>query len=187
MKKIVMPVAVLLTLGLVTSCDENKDEATVVVEEPVVATTPVVVKAGEGKKTIVVKEEVPEPVRTTFEKKYPKANNLTWTSYEPVEADNWDLARKYYYADSVWDDMHYYTWYSDDGAEIKNDVYVKGGEKLPAAVNKAIATNYPGYVVVEVDPENDKDMDMFEVELEKGEAKVKVKYLPDGTVFKLKD
>jgi len=173
----------LLIAGVAVSCNEQAEDQHK--DETVVTTT--VHKPGEGKKVVVAKADVPEPVVVEFEKKYPKTSNLTWTSYEPVEEDNWDMAERYYYADYIMDDVHYYTWYKADGTVVKNDVFVKGGEKLPAAINNAIASNYPGFEVVEVDKENDKDMDMYEIEMEKGDQKVKIKYLPDGTVFKVKE
>lgn len=93
----------------------------------------------------------------------------------------------YYYVRFNDNGIDYADWFNAQGDWVKSSTKFTGGSsKLPEAVNKTIAAQYPGYEIVEIDKENDKDMDMYEIELKKGEAKAKLKILPDGTVFKRK-
>ncbi len=152
--------------------------------------TPVAVVAEqartEGKSVTVVAADVPEPIRTSFTTKYPKAERVEWVSYTPVESDELEMDDQYYYVRYNNDGADYTSWYNNRGEWVKTSTKVPGNSKLPDAVNQTINASYPGYTIVEIDKENDKDRELYEIELNKGEDKVKLKILPNGEVVKRK-
>ncbi|MBC7934672.1 MAG: PepSY-like domain-containing protein [Rhizobacter sp.] len=184
--------ALLSTVLLVTSCDDaKKDDKTPDAETTTVAKTDenkvtTVRYSGDGNRTVVTKTAVPAQVATTFEEKFVKADKVEWVKYDPIEEDNWDTDKDYYFANYEMDGIPYSTWYTPEGDWIKTTTPFKDIKGLPLAVSKAIADGFPGFEVVEIDKENDKNMDMYEVEMKKGEEKAKVKFLPNGDVFKAK-
>lgn len=180
--------AALIAAALCVSCndDQNKSENVTTSTE---TTTTVVRKAGEGKRTVVKVEQVPEPVIASFKTKADKAEEIEWKVYEPIPEDNWDTTKDYYFVTYRLNYIPWEAWLSPEGELIKAEekIFLANSGPLPVEVVKSILVNYPGYEIVNVDKENDKDMEMFEVELKKDGAKAKVKFLPDGTVFKSKD
>lgn len=194
--KLMYNVAALLLTGVIAvSCNDNEKtkEATTTqdttVTTTVASTTDTTVKVAltAPKTTVIEAAQVPEKVNKTFAAKYPKASKVEWMTYEPVEYDNLPDPQ-YYYVRFNNDGVDYYNWYTSNGDWVKTSTaFVGGNSKLPEAVNKMIAEQYPGYEISEIDKENDKDMDMYEIELNKGESKVKLKVLPDGTIFKKKE
>lgn len=140
--------------------------------------------------TTTVDVDVPQATRTSFETKYPNANNVKWTRYE-VRSDraqgDWDytLDTGDYQVMFNWDGEDYYAWY-DDGNWVRATSPVKDHSKLPANINAEIRKNYAGYEITEVDKEHDKDRTTYEVELKKGEDKVKVHYDENGKEVKKK-
>ncbi len=176
--------AIAATVLLFTSCDnskkEDKNESTV----PVTVVAKEAVK--EGKSITVTTEQVPDTIRTSFMKKYPKATKTVWMQYEPGDNDDLKMDDQYYYVTYYSDGADYTSWYNNHGEWVKTSTKVPGNAKLPDAVNKTINDQYPGYAIVEIDKENDKDMEMYEIELKKGEEKAKLKILPNGTIFKRK-
>ena len=180
--------------AIIFSCTpaENKTDTAVVETETVstdMADTAAVVQT-ESKTTVINTEAVPAPVKTNFTKKYPKASNVEWMTYEPIEYDNiqYTPGDTIYYVKYYDNGMDYYSWYNENGDWIRSrSKFTGGSSKLPEAVNKVIAAEYPDYTISEIDKENDKDMEMYEIELDKGGSKAKLKVLPDGTVFKRKE
>ena len=180
--------AVIISAALCVSCndEQNKNES---VTTSTATTTSVVRKAGEGKRTVVTVEHVPEPVIASFKLKADKAEEIEWKVYEPIPEDNWDTTMDYYFVTYRLNHIPWEAWLSPAGELIKAEekIFLANSGPLPTEVVKSIMENYPGYEIENVDKENDKDMDMFEVELKKDGAKAKVKFLPDGTVFKSKE
>jgi hypothetical protein len=170
----------------VTSCNSKKDESRTIdaAQTPVAEVAKQAVT--EGTSVTVEAASVPEPIRTSFTTKYPKAQKVVWVSYTPVESDDLEMDDQYYYVRYNNDGADYTSWYNNRGEWVKTSTKVPGNSKLPDAVNKTINASYPGYTIVEIDKENDKDMEMYEIELNKGESKVKLKILPNGEVFKRK-
>ncbi len=185
--KIFFP-ALAASLVMFASCDNDKKvetDTTTTTEVPVASMNDV--SRTEGKTTVVTTADVPDSVRISFEKKYPKVDRVEWVRYEPIESDELDMDDQYYYVRYNTSGADYTSWYNNRGEWVKTSTKIAGNSKLPDAVNQTINTQYPGFTIVEIDKENDKNMDMYEIELKKGEAKVKVKILPDGTVFKRKE
>lgn len=141
----------------------------------------------EGTSVTITDADVPAEVKTTFTAKYPKVTTVNWMKYQPGANDDFEMDQTYYYVRFNNDGSDYITWYNNRGEWVKTSTPIVGGSsKLPAAVNKYITDNYPGYTIEEISLENDKDMDMYEIKLNKGEEKVKIKVLPSGEIFKKK-
>lgn len=178
------------SIALFSCNDEKKDTTTTTLEEttPPVATDTVVKTTKTASMVVVTDAEVPAPIKTTFTKKYPKAEKIEWTRYVPVEEDYYFIPdTTYYYVRYNANGSDYTTWYNSLGDWIKTSTPIIGGsDKLPAAVNKMLAADYAGYEIDEVSKENDKNMEMYEVKLRKGDDKVKLKVLPNGEIAKKK-
>jgi hypothetical protein len=172
------------------SCNDDKSDKTTEATTDTLVTTPVVTVAKqastEGTSVKITTADVPDTIRTGFEKKYPKAERVEWMSYQPVENDDLPMDDRYYYVRFNNAGADYTTWYNNRGDWVKTSTKIPGNSKLPDAVNKYINANYPNYTIEEISKENDKDMDMYEIKLNKGENKVKLKILPNGEVFKKK-
>ena len=188
-----MILALVAATGLfMGSCDDSKKETTAVTTDTAVAVTPAPVTdvaryaLKEGTSTAVQVDKVPQPIRTTFTTKYPKAQKVVWMSYTPVESDNMSMDSTYYYVRFNDNGADYVTWYDNRGEWVKTSTHVTGNSSLPDAVNQTINAQFPGYTIEEINKENDKDMDMYEIKMNKGESKIKVKILPNGEIFKLK-
>jgi Putative beta-lactamase-inhibitor-like, PepSY-like len=133
--------------------------------------------------------EVPEATRTAFQTKYPTATNVNWGRYEPIEDFDWTWAgwptldSSDYYVRYNIDGNEYWSWY-DDGNNWIGTVSTVNTSNLPAAVNTAVNSNFPGYTITSVKKENDKDRTAYEIKLEKGTDKAKLLVAEDGTVIK---
>ncbi|HUR66601.1 MAG TPA: PepSY-like domain-containing protein [Chitinophagaceae bacterium] len=158
--------------------DETKDTTTVTTTAPVnpSPSAPMV--------------EVPEPTRTAFTTKYPKASNATWGRYEPVEYIDWGWAgwpsmdTSDYYVRYNMDGNDYWTWYDDAGAWVGTVSTVTNYSGLPTPVNNAVNSNFAGYTITSVQMENDKNRTAYEIKLEKGADKAKLLVAEDGKVIK---
>lgn len=131
---------------------------------------------------------VPETVRTSFIKMYPNATSIVWYRYTPVmprvETDwYYSLDTNDYYV-SFWDGADYVAWF-DNGAWVHSTMQIDDSE-LPAAIRQSITSQFPGYVITDVDLEKDKAQSVYEVELEKGADRWKVHYSPSGSIIKKK-
>ncbi|HEX7902887.1 MAG TPA: PepSY-like domain-containing protein [Chitinophagaceae bacterium] len=165
--------------GTVISCNDNKtetatntnqDSATVVTPQPVDETATIT---------------VPDKTRTTFEKKYTGATNVTWTRQNRNTAVTTSPDSMDYQVVYRWNDMDYTTWYDWNGDWIVTTAKISN-DKLPAAVNKVINSKYPGFTITEVDMENDKNMTSYKVDLEKGTEKKTIHFSPEGKELKSK-
>ena len=173
----------LLALGSVlffTSCKENQSEY----DKKIAA-----MKVGD--KMVITRDEVPDDIIKTAEKKYPENKNVVYTVERVPNKSNTDTTYLYHYNfDYAENDNHYHYVYDNTGNEVvvdtKKEMDYPKIAGLPDAISKSVAENFPGYKVVEMDKENDKDIDMYELELHKGDEKRKVKILMDGTLFKVK-
>ncbi len=166
------------------ACGENSNEAKPISEEKTV----VVEKAGEGEKTEIDVQTVPAPVKTTYDNKYAKAENVKWSSYKPVTADSLEMDNDYYYVTYRWNYIPYEAWYKADGNLVREEeiIYLPNSGDMPKAIVRSIMLKYPGYEIAEKDKENDKDIEMYEVELHKGNEKVKVRFLLNGEIYTVK-
>ncbi|OSZ79770.1 hypothetical protein CAP36_00455 [Chitinophagaceae bacterium IBVUCB2] len=134
---------------------------------------------------------VPEGIKTSFKTKYPTVTNETWSSYQPIDAFEWDwtgwptIDSSDYMVRFNQDGSEYWAWYND-GEWIGTVSPVTDFAGLPAAVNKTIQSTFPGYTIVSVDKESDKNRTAYEVELEKGGDKAKALIAENGSVLKKK-
>ncbi|HUR67138.1 MAG TPA: PepSY-like domain-containing protein [Chitinophagaceae bacterium] len=143
--------------------------------------------------TAIILAEVPAKTKASFEKKYPKATNVKWGNHKPdKEKIDWEL--------SGWpemDEQDHKVWFHWQGSEHESR-YNKSGDwvgttnvitspaSLPAAVTKAIRSQYDGYAIRYVTREDDKDRSAYEVILEKGTDKVRALIGENGEVLKKK-
>ena len=133
---------------------------------------------------------VPVKIRTAFTTMYPNATRVVWYQYKPatmkVDPAEWYyvLDENDYYASFLMDDADYIAWY-DNGVWIHSTKSIDNTE-LPAPVNQAINTQFPGFAITEVDLEQGKTDLMYEVNLEKGADQWKVHFSPTGSIIKKK-
>src|SRR5688572_454754 len=104
---------------------------------------------------------VPVQIRTAFTTMHPNATRVTWYQYKPatmkVGPDEWYyvLDEKDYYVSFLMDDADHIAWY-DNGVWIHSTKNIDNTE-LPAPVNQAINTQFPGFAITEVDLEKGKN------------------------------
>ena len=141
-------------------------------------------------KTVIVTE----PVKMSFEKKYPKAQNVEWTRFEPEVQPatiEWDLTgwpmpdTLDYVARYTMDAADYWSWYTNEGDWI-GTVTTINTSGLPDAVDATIKKEFPGYTISSVDKEMDKDRTAYEVQMDKGEDKMKALIDENGNIIKKK-
>ena len=138
--------------------------------------------------------EVPEATRTSFEAKYPQANNVSWDYPEPVivapvewEWTDWPtIDSNDYIARFRLNDNDYWVWYDDSGDWIGTVEEVNDNAALPAAVNKVVKAQFPGYTIKSIDKENDKNRTAYEIQMENGEDKMKALITENGEILKKK-
>jgi hypothetical protein len=136
--------------------------------------------------------EVPAATKTSFEAKYPKVTNVTWThsvtTDVPIEWDwvGWPVLNDSdYLARFDMDNSNYWVWYDENGDWIGTVTEVNTSG-LPDAVNNTIKSQFPGFTLVSADKENDKNRTAYEVKLESGSDKMKALIAENGTVLKKK-
>lgn len=181
-----LPAVFISALFCVSCNDDNKEgDKTATTTEK---TTTVVTKAGEGKKTVIAVDKVPAPVMTTFQSKAEKAADVEWVVYDPIEADNWDMEKDYYFVTYRLNNVPYEAWISPEGEFIKSEpiIHLDNSGDLPTAVVKAIMEAYPGYAISEIEKEKEDKTVNYEVHLTKDGNKVKLRYAADGTLLKSK-
>ena len=175
---------------ITTSCGENSTTQTKTDADSTTVSTPSAnVNEPVNTGTSI---DVPEPTRTAFTTKYPNATNVTWRKYEPVNTIEWDWAgwpkldTGDYAVTYTLDGSEYWAWYDENNNWIGSISPVTDHASLPAAVNKTVQAQFPGYTITSVDKENDKNRTAYEIELNKGDAKAKLLVAEDGTVLKKK-
>lgn len=171
-------------LVFASSCGDNSTKETeTTASDTVVTTTTVPVT-----QTIVV----PDNVKTSFKAKYPTVSEANWSRYEPVSSFDWEwsgwpmMDTSDYMVKFNWDNTEHWAWFDSDNNWIGTVSTITDYAGLPAAVNKTIAAEFPGYTIVSVDKENDKNRTAYEVELTKGDDKMKALIAEDGSVMKKK-
>ncbi|HEX7844234.1 MAG TPA: PepSY-like domain-containing protein, partial [Chitinophagaceae bacterium] len=132
----------------------------------------------------------PVVIQTSFTKRYPSATNVRWYRYSPtttvVEPGYWysTLDPNDYYVSFMWNDDDYIAWY--DNNEWIYSTQRIDNTALPEAVSRAISSQYPGFIITDVDREHDQKQMLYEVKLQKGNQRWNVHYTPEGAVFKKK-
>ncbi len=178
-------IVIAMTSVLVISCGENSTKAD---SNDTLTTSDVTTVESSPVHSDVI---VPEPIKTSFQSKYPAVSNEVWSRYEPIETFDWEWAgwpvldTSDYMVRFNQDGSEYWVWYdADEWVGTISPVTDFAG--LPSAVNKTIQSTFPDYTIVSVDKESDNDRTAYEVELEKGNEKVKALIGENGTVYKKK-
>jgi uncharacterized membrane protein YkoI len=179
MKSLAIFLVAAAVTGSMISCNNNKTETAT---DRTMDTTAAVIPPMTDESTITV----PDNTRSAFEKKYTGATNVKWTRQNRNTARTTRPDSMDYQVTYRWNDQDYTTWYDWNGDWIVTTAKV-ANDKLPAAVNNAISSRYPGYTITEVDMENDKDMTSYEVDLEKGTEKKIIHFSPEGKELKKKE
>ena len=177
--------------ALATSCGESstKDAGTT---DNVSTTTTTMDNRMQETVPVTTTVVIPEPVKMSFEKKYPNVSNVTWTRYEPVSTFDWEWAgwpsmdTADYMVKYNLDNTDYWSWYDKDNNWVGTVSPVTDFTGLPAKINNSIQSNFPGYTIVSVDKENDKNRTAYEVELTKDGDKMKALIDENGAVLKKK-
>ena len=144
------------------------------------------------KKPVYAQDTVPVPyaIRQSFETKYPKSSRVMWYKYSPgttkAEPGMWysTMDENDYYVTYNWNDADYVSWY-DNGTWIRSATTIDDSE-LPTSVSNAINSEFPGFVVTDVELDNEKGQTLYEVRLAKGDKRWKVHYNAAGAVLKKK-
>src|SRR4030095_7375488 len=131
----------------------------------------------------------PANIQASFTAKYPNATKVKWYTYTPavtVEPGMWysTLGPDDYYVSFVMDDQDYIAWY--DNANWVYAIERIDNTELPDPVRSAISSQYPGFIITDVDREHDSKQLLYEVKLQKGNERWNVHYTPTGEVFKKK-
>lgn len=133
---------------------------------------------------------VPVQIKSAFATKYPSATKVTWYSYKPgtvkPETTDWyyGMDATDFYVTFYQDDADYIAWY-DNGKWIRSAKKIDNTE-LPDVVSRVLMTEYPGFVITDVDYETDMGQSIYEVKLEKGNTKWNVHVNPSGAIVKKK-
>lgn len=133
---------------------------------------------------------VPAMIRTSFLNRYPAATNVVWYKYTPgtmvADKSNWyyTMDTSDYYVSFFFDNSDHVAWF-DNGQWLRSSRKIDNTE-LPASVNAAIKSQYPGFIITDVDLETDKSQTVYEVDLEKGDKKWVIHYGANGQVLKSK-
>lgn len=119
---------------------------------------------------------VPQAVLDAFSAKFPQAQNVDWEEEEDGE----------YEAEFKVNKQEMSANFKADGTWLETEMEIKKS-KLPAAVKKAIAAQFPGYEVEEAEQVETPDVSLaFEVELENEDTDTEVEavFQADGTLLK---
>ena len=181
--------AIATVVVFAASCGESSTEGTTTTDTVATSNQMSETTSPSSTTTIVV----PEPVKVSFEKKYPNVSDVTWNHYyEPINTFDWELAEwpapdtNDYMVTYKLDNNDYWTWYDSENNWVGTVTTITDFAGLPAAVNKTIQSEFPGYTIVSVDKENDKNRTAYEVELSKGEDKMKALIEEHGAILKKK-
>jgi hypothetical protein len=170
-----------LSCGENSSRNESKDNSDTVVTNPPAENRPV--------NTSV---DVPEATRASFQAKYPRATNVTWKRYEPVDWLDWSwtgwpsMDTSDYVVNYTDDGVEYWAWYDERNNWIGTSSEIRDHSSLPAPVANAVNKTFPGYTIKSVRRENDKDRTAYEIKLEKGSDRAKLLVDENGKVMKKK-
>lgn len=134
----------------------------------------------------------PDPIRTSFQEKYPNTQNATWSRYQPTDYIDWDWAgwpsmdTADYAVTFKMDNSDYWAWYDDQNNWVGTVSTMTDYKGLPEAVNKSVQKEFNGYTITGVDKEFDRNRTAYEIDLMKGEDKGRLLVAEDGTVIKKK-
>jgi len=121
MKKIGIFAFSVAAISIMSSCNSDKKETTSSTTDTLAMSAPAPVtdvakqSAIDGKSTTITVDRVPKDVSASFTTKYPKASNVVWVEYEPVESDYLVMDSTYYYVRFNNDGADYITWYDNRG------------------------------------------------------------------------
>jgi hypothetical protein len=119
--------------------------------------------------------DVPQPVKTSFAKQFPKAESAKWELEDKTDYEvNFKHAGQKMSAK-----------YSAAGKWMETEQDITEAE-LPEPVRKAIAANYADHKMEGAEKAETPEGTVYEVDLEKGEHEMEVVFNADGKVLKTK-
>jgi hypothetical protein len=120
------------------------------------------------------KAEVPAAVKSAFEVKYPKAGKVNWGVEKPGEFE----------AEFVLNGIESSALFDSKGQFLESENEIKESE-LPQSVKAAIAKDFVGYKLSEVEKSTDaKGVVSYEMETVKGKEKYEISFDADGKLLK---
>ena len=123
--------------------------------------------------TVLTGPEVPQQVLAAFAEKFPDATKVEWE----VESDN------EYEAEFKRNKQEFSANFRADGTWLETETEIKKKD-LPAAVQQAVATQFPGYEIEEAERvETPTEAEAYEVELEKKKSEIEALFRADGTLL----
>jgi len=140
------------------------------------------------------KSQAPAVIESVFNKQYPGATNMKWSTYDSLAAIPIDMRLTGWKKMDAEDYMvkfdlkgeTYYAWYNSKGKWIGSASPMTDLDKLPAAVktalNNAIKTRYTGYSITQVNREFETGKKSYEVELTKDDGKVRMMVSSNGKI-----
>lgn len=110
-----------------------------------------------------------DPVKEAFGKQFHGARDVEWEYSNGVYEVDFEIG-----------DTDYEAWYDED-AQLIMYKFDSRAANLPAAVQKAIAVNYPGYRIDDVEKVFKGSTVGYHIEIESRKNEIEVYYLEDGT------
>lgn len=127
--------------------------------------------------TCLAQEEVPTKVKSAFKTMAPKVKNANWQMAEDGE---WQAEYKI-------NDREVRAVFDEDGKWLGTTSEMDS-KKLPAAVQKAIAEKYKGYIIEEAEMvEVQDEKPMYKVRLENGDNEQETMFYEDGRIVMSKN
>lgn len=120
-------------------------------------------------------QSVPEKVKSAFAGKFPNASSVKWDKENDKE---WE-------AEFKMEGREYSANFTVDGNWKETEYEIKKSE-IPQAVKDAVAKDYSGYDIEDVEKTETPEYEAYELELEKGEETVEVIFSSDGKMIKKK-
>ena len=138
---------------------------------------------------------LPDQVQTTFSNQYPKANNITWSRYDPSTTPivDWEFTgwpaidgNDYTVRFSL-DTFNYHAWYHTGGDWIGSAYAIKAAKPLPEAINNTLKAQFGAYSFDGAVRQFWKDEEAYEIKIKNGDAnKMKILMDANGNILKQK-
>jgi hypothetical protein len=119
------------------------------------------------------KVEAPAAAKAAFAAKYPKAEKVKWSVEKPGE----------YEVEFTLNKVSSSALYDATGKQLETEGEIKESE-LPQAVKAAIAKDFAGYKIDEIEKSTDaKGIASYEMEAAKGKVKLELSFAGDGKLL----
>ena len=121
-------------------------------------------------------QDIPEKVRTAFNKQFPNARSVAW---ERESGHEWE-------ADFKISDTSYSASYLHDGSWLETAHEIEQ-EEIPEKIRQALTKLFPDYILEESEKLETSAGGGYEFELEYGDLEIEVIMDPDGKILKKVD